>query len=164
MLERLRIRELTAEEAADALGVARSRVYVLLADYLKAFAMGRHSDWWPGGSGGNHFPDWPQEVRDLLRRRLSSRPPSSYGFIASEAERLCSFRLDRSQVRLWAIRNGLAHSEPPKKVRAPIRRWQRQQIGELWQMDATPHAWFPGDVDLYPGFCICVLVRGNRYF
>lgn len=150
LLERLRARELTAAETAEALGVAVSRVYVLLADYLKAFAVGRQALWQPGRSGGDHVQDWPAPVCDLLRRRLSSRPPSSYAFAASEAERLCAFRLDRSQVRLWAIRNGLAHPEPPKKVRAPIRRWQRQRIGELWQLDATPHAWFPGDSDLYP--------------
>ena len=26
---------------------------------------------------------------------------------------------------------------------APVRRWQRSQIGELWQLDASPHRWFP---------------------
>ena len=150
VLDRLRRRELTATEAAEALGVANSRVYALLADYLKAFAVGQHPDWQPGRSGGAHAQKWPATVCTLLRRRLSSRPPSSYAFAASEVERLCSFRLDRSQVRLWALRNGLAHPGPPKPVRAPVRRWQRQRIGELWQLDATPHAWFPGDADLYP--------------
>jgi hypothetical protein len=24
-----------------------------------------------------------------------------------------------------------------------VRRWQRSQIGELWQLDASPHHWFP---------------------
>ena len=24
-----------------------------------------------------------------------------------------------------------------------MRRWQRAQIGELWQLDASPHRWFP---------------------
>jgi hypothetical protein len=24
-----------------------------------------------------------------------------------------------------------------------VRRWQRAQIGELWQLDASPHRWFP---------------------
>ncbi len=50
----------------------------------------------------------------------------------------------------WAVRNGLAHAAAPRKPRAPVRRWQRQRIGELWQLDATPHAWFPGDPALYP--------------
>jgi hypothetical protein len=28
-------------------------------------------------------------------------------------------------------------------VRAAVRRWQRAQVGELWQLDASPHRWFP---------------------
>jgi hypothetical protein len=85
-----------------------------------------------------------------LRTRLSSKPPSPYSFAASEAMRLYEFHLDRAQVRHWAIRSGLAHAGPPKPARAPVRRWQRQRIGELWQLDATPHAWFPDDPTLHP--------------
>ena len=149
-LERLRCRELSAEDAAIELEVSRSRIYTLLSDYLRAFATGRHATWEPGRSGGNHASAWPEEVVGLLRRRLSSKPPSPYSFAASEAMRLYGFRLDRAQVRHWAIRNGLAHEAPPKKLRAPVKRWQRQRIGELWQLDATPHAWFPADTVLYP--------------
>lgn len=149
-LERMRCRAVSAEEAAMELGVSRSRIYALLSDYLRAYAMGRHDAWEPGRSGGNHALTWPEEVLGLLRRRLSSKPPSPYSFVASEAMRLYGFRLDRAQVRHWAIRNGLAHETPPKKQRAPVKRWQRQRIGELWQLDATPHAWFPGDPALYP--------------
>ena len=41
------------------------------------------------------------------------------------------------------MQNGLAHPSPPQRPHAPVRRWQRSQIGELWQMDASPHRWFP---------------------
>ena len=57
--------------------------------------------------------------------------------------RLHNFKLDRAQVRHWALRNGHAHPTPARKPTAPIRRWQRSQIGELWQLDASPHHWFP---------------------
>jgi hypothetical protein len=56
--------------------------------------------------------------------------------------RLHAFKLDRAQVRRWAMQNGLAHPTPPKRPHAPVRRWQRSQIGELWQLDASPHRWF----------------------
>jgi hypothetical protein len=46
-------------------------------------------------------------------------------------------------VRHWALQNGHAHATPAKKPRAPVRRWQRSQIGELWQLDASLHYWFP---------------------
>jgi len=73
---------------------------------------------------------------------LSSQPPSSYAFAAEEVHRLFNFRLDRATVRRFALAQGLA-SEPPPKLKAPVKRWQRSRIGELWQMDATPHRWFP---------------------
>lgn len=142
--------EISASSLAGDLGISRSRVYDLRTSYLKARAEGWASHWRPGCSGGNHHPAWPDEVFDLLRRRLSTDPPSSYSFAASEALRLHGFHLDRSQVRHWALRNGLAHKKPPKKVRAPPRRWQRHSIGELWQLDATPHRWFPGNELQYP--------------
>jgi hypothetical protein len=33
--------------------------------------------------------------------------------------------------------NGMAHGNAPRRPQAP------SQIGELWQLDATPHRWFP---------------------
>jgi hypothetical protein len=78
-----------------------------------------------------------------LRKRLSSHPPASYGFAASEVLRLCGFQLDRAQVRHWAIENQLAHTTLDAPPHAPIRRWQRSQIGELWQLDASPHRYLP---------------------
>jgi hypothetical protein len=79
----------------------------------------------------------------LLRKRLSSKPPASYSFAASEVLRLCGFTLDRAQVRRWAIENNLAHATAAPPALAPVRRWQRSQIGELWQLDASPHRYLP---------------------
>lgn len=130
-----------ALHACDQLGVSKSRFYELYGDYLRACAQDREGDWQPGVSGGDHSAAWPEKVSALLRKRLSSRPPSSYSFAASEAARL-DFKLDRAQVRRWAMENGLAHDGPAPRISAPVRRWQRAAIGELWQLDATPHRWF----------------------
>lgn len=134
---------MSAQVGADVLGVSRNRLYQLLGDYLVAYGTGTQSDWAPGVSGGDHAPVWPSAVRALLRKRLASDPPASYSFAASEALRVCDYRLDRAQVRRWAIANDLAHGKAPRRPQAPVRRWQRSQIGELWQLDATPHRWFP---------------------
>lgn len=143
MLECVRTGKVSAQAAAEALELSRSRFYVLLSDYLVAYGPGKHRSWEPGVSGGDHAPTWPPVVTALLRKRLSSKPPSSYSFAASEVLRLCSFRLDRAQVRHWAMANDLAHGKIPWRHQAPVRRWQRSKIGELWQLDATPHRWFP---------------------
>ena len=135
--------KLTATEAADQLDISRSRLYTLFADYLHAWARKKAHLWAPGSSGGNHTAPWPEPVVDLLKKRLGCSPPCPYSFVASEALRLHSFKLDRAQVRRWAIQNNHTHPAAPKRPQAPVRRWQRSQIGELWQLDASPHPWFP---------------------
>jgi hypothetical protein len=87
---------------------------------------------------------------DLLTKRLRCVPPSPYSFAASEALRLHGFRLDRAQVRHWAIAHQLAHAVPIQRTPSPIRRWQRTRIGELWQLDASPHRWFPTSPIAFP--------------
>jgi hypothetical protein len=143
VLASLRKRSLTAAAAAQQLGVARSRIYALFTDYLRACAGKQEDLWIPGLSGGDHTTAWPEPVTTLLKKRLACTPPCPYSFAASEALRLHSFKLDRAQVRRWAMQNGHAHSTPAKRPHAPVRRWQRTRIGELWQLDASPHRWFP---------------------
>lgn len=150
MLAAFRKQSLTANEAAEQLGLSPSRLYALQADYLKACAERREGLWLPKSSGGNHAMAWPQQVINLLKKRLQCVPPCPYSFAASEALRLLSFKLDRAQVRRWAIENNLAHAVPAKRVLAPVRRWQRSQIGELWQLDASPHHWFPNCKFAFP--------------
>lgn len=134
---------LTAAAAAAELGLSRSRLYALATAYRRARARKLGAAWTPGHSGGDHAAPWPQPVLALLTKRLACTPPCPYSFVASEALRLHAFKLDRAQVRRWALAHKLAHAVPPKKVLAAVRRWQRHRIGELWQLDASPHRWFP---------------------
>ena len=57
-------------------------------------------------------------------------------------------------MRRWAIAHQLAHPTPTPRPPASARRWQglkiSLKIGALWQLDATPHRWFPGDQKHYP--------------
>jgi hypothetical protein len=143
VLEGFRQHTLKATQAASQLGLSRSRLYTLAAAYNTARARKRTPLWTPGASGGDHATAWPAPIIALLNKRLACSPPCPYSFAASEALRLHAFTLDRAQVRRWALENNLAHALPPKKIRAPVRRWQRAQVGELWQLDASPHRWFP---------------------
>ena len=150
MFDSLRRRVLTAPQAAEQLGLSPSRLYALSTDYLRAWARQQAAQWLPGGSGGDHAAPWPQPVLDLLNKRLNCTPPCPYSFVASEARRLHDFKLDRAQVRRWALQNNLAHAVPPKRIRAAVRRWQRHRLGELWQLDASPHRWFPHSPISFP--------------
>ena len=150
VLAAFRQHTLTPTQAATELGLSRSRLYTLATAYNTARAKKSDAAWTPGTSGGNHAKPWPAPVLALLQKRLACSPPSPYSFVASEALRLHDFKLDRAQVRRWAIENNLAHAQPPKKIRAAVRRWQRAQLGELWQLDASPHRWFAGAKQPFP--------------
>lgn len=113
VLSQFRNRIISADEAAERLGLSRSGLYKLYAKYLGASAGGCAETFIPGVSGGARAAPWPTEVADGLRRWLAATPPYSFAFAASEAHRLFGFRLDRAQVRLWALREGIAAPRTP---------------------------------------------------
>jgi len=144
LFAQLRQQRLSVATVAAQLGLSRRRCYQLYHGYLRACAQRQQAHWTPAASGGDHRPAWAPAVLTLLRKLLSARPPASYSFAASEAHRRLGVKLARAQVRRWALAHGLAvHTRPPRS-KAPVKRWQRQAIGELWQLDASPHPWFPG--------------------
>jgi len=149
-LARFRTQAITATDAAAELGVSRSRCYVLYGGSRRLCALRRPHQWQPGRSGRDPCPAWPADVLVLLRKLLGSRPPASCSFAASEVHRRHALRLDRATVRRWAMAHDLApdtrHKQPPK----PVRRWQGQQIGQLWQYDASPPRWLPGQTQPPP--------------
>lgn len=140
-----RANQLSAIEAAQELGLSCSWFYKLYSQYLRACAQGQAEVWQPGVSGGDHHPDWPMEVTALLTKLLSSKPRSSYSAAASEVHRRLNFKSDRASVRRWAIENNLAPDTRYKPSPKPVRRWQARDYGALWQYDASPHAWIPGN-------------------
>jgi len=71
---------LKAAQAAEQLGLSRSRLYALCTAYLRARARKQGSLWIPGRSGGDHATPWPQPVLDLLDKRLNCTPPCPYSF------------------------------------------------------------------------------------
>jgi transposase InsO family protein len=83
----------------------------------------------------------------LLQKLLSSKPPSSYSAATSELLRRLKFKTDRASVRRWAIHNQLAPDTRFKAKPKPVKRWQARDLGALWQYDASPHCWLPGQSD-----------------
>ena len=142
MLRRFRAQELSRAEAALELGLGRTRFYELYSSYLTACAARRARSWSPALSGGNHRQPFPATVLATLRKLLGAKPPCSYSLAASEVLRRHDFAIDRATVRRWALAQDLAPAAPRKNALRPIRRWQVQNLGQLWQYDASPHRWF----------------------
>jgi transposase InsO family protein len=141
-------RALPVEQACESLGIGKSRLYTLRGEYLKARAEGKAGIWRPSVSGGNHAAPWNEPVVSFLRSAIDKG--YSYAFAASEVDRIYGVVLARSQVRHWAIREGVCQAPKPPRLPAHLRRWQRQAVGELWQMDATPDHWFGPETPAYP--------------
>jgi hypothetical protein len=139
-MRQFRVQRLTAREASTQLGVGIRRFYDLWQAYLVAVARRQQHRWTPSCSGGSHRRAWPIDVQALLHKLLKANPPASYSFAASELHRRLDWRIDRASVRRWAIRHGLRTRLPPSELK-PVRRWQTQQVGQLWQYDASPHRW-----------------------
>ena len=132
---------MTREQAMDSLGVGKTRLYELRTSFLAAKASGKADAWEPSRSGGNHMPAWPDEAQRFLKHVLSPDGDArrySYAFAASEVGRKFGLSVDRAQVRHWAIDHGIKIAVPKPRPPAHVRRWQRQSVGELWQLDATP--------------------------
>lgn len=66
--------------------------------------------------------------------------------VASEAKRRLEVDVDRATVRRWALANGAAPDTAWKQALQPVRRWESQAVGQLWQYDVSPHPWLGKDV------------------
>lgn len=130
--------------------MGRSRFYKLYADYLHAAIHQRQQTWTPRPSGGDHARDWPERASNRFCANTSRPPPAPYRLAASEAHRRLGFKMDPATGRRWALAQQLAHPTPGPRPPASLRRWQCLKIGALWQLDATPHRWFPGDKKNHP--------------
>jgi hypothetical protein len=146
-LAQARTGEISPQTVATELNISLSRFYQLRTDDLRACAHGQAQSWSPGLSGGDHQPDWSDEVCALLTKLLSAKPPSSYSAAASELLRRRHFKTDRASVRRWAIENNLCPDTRYQPLAKPVKRWQARDYGALWQYDATPHAFLPDSSD-----------------
>jgi hypothetical protein len=140
-MTRFRSGQLKATEGAAELGLRSRRFYELYSSYLKAVAQRKADRWAPGVSGGNRRQPWSEQVQATVRHLL--KHGCGYSAIASELLRRHHLEIDRATVRRFAIQRRLAPGKPKPKGK-PVRRWQTQKVGQLWQYDASPHRWFPG--------------------
>jgi len=140
VLERFCNKTIDCHKAIEILGVSQSRLYELRTEYLRAKANGKVPGWMPGNSGGDHAPELPPRVEAYLRKML--KEGYNFAFAASELLRKFNLETSRWSIRRFALAQGLAKKERPVGIPAHTRRWQRDSIGELWQLDASPHRWF----------------------
>ncbi len=140
-MARFRAREIRAPEGAAELSLSTRRFYKLYSSYLQAVGQRTSERWAPGVSGGDRRKPWPKRIQAKARQLLEHG--CGYSAVASELLRRFRFRTHRATVHRFALEHGLALQKPQAKSK-PVRRWQTQRVGQLWQYDASPHHWFAG--------------------
>ena len=130
--------DLDAATAAARLGIGQSRLYELRSAWLKDRGGFRANS-----SGGDHRGTWPTDVIKFLNEFIPHQRPANYQLIADELARRFDFVRARSTVAGYVqahFASLIPKAEPKPR---PRRRWQRAQLGELWQHDSSIHAWWP---------------------
>jgi len=140
ILQAFNSQQMDADTAAKRLHVRRTRLYQLRAQWLRQrprLAL--------GVSGGNHHAFWPPEVLTFLGEFVPSCRPLNYALLGDELQRRFDFRRSRSAIAALVQARYAHWIETPSRGPKPRRRWQCAAIGELWQHDSSPHAWWPAN-------------------
>ena len=130
---------LDAVTAAERLEIGRSYLYVLRHQWLKdrrKFGL--------RPSGGNHRDAWPEEVEGFLQDFLPVCQPVNFALIADELARRFDFERARATIAAYVRQRFPTLIPALPRGPKPRRRWQCATIGELYQHDSSPHAWWPG--------------------
>ena len=141
VMEALAAGRLRQREAAERLGLGVRQVRRLLCAY--------RSDGPPGlvsrrrGRPSNRR--LPEAVREsalaLVRERYADFGPTLAAETLAERHALT---VSRETLRRWMVDDGLWRAKAARPVRVHQRRERRPRLGELVQVDGSPHDWFEG--------------------
>ena len=129
--------DISAAEACVRLGVCKSQLYDLRAQWLRdqgKFKLGH--------SGGDHMPRWSDlavEIAEKLVLASSENPAAgvNYALIADCIAQETGRRFDRTTVMRFCRKTWPLFGETPR-TRRPVKRWAMEAAGALWQIDSTP--------------------------
>ena len=142
-------KRLGRREAAERLGIGVRQIKRLARRYRERGAAGLVSG--HRGKRPNNAIDAAvrREVVDLVRKRYRDFGPT---FAHEKLVEEHGYRLSVETLRRWMISDGLWRAKTRREVRTHQSRPRRECLGDLVQIDGSPHAWFE---DRGPG---CVLI------
>lgn len=138
---------LDAFSAAQRLNISLAQLYRLRHQWLRDKA-----GFAPAASGGNHQTPWPQAAHEFLAGFLPNCRPLNFALVTDELARQFNFHRSRAAVAAYVRQHFPSLAGAPKRGPKPRRRWQCAAIGELWQHDSSPHAWWP--TEHYPSLIL----------
>jgi len=133
--------KIAQKEAADLLGLSERQIRRIWRQYLQHGADGIVSKKRGKASNRKTSAELKTKVLQLIRDQYSDFGPT---LLAEKLQELHSIKLSRETLRHWMIEEGLWQEKRRKQARIHQRRERRACLGELVQIDGSPHDWFEG--------------------
>lgn len=150
IMQRLEEKSLKQKEAAEMLGISERHVRRLLSSYRVHGAEGLISKRRGRPSNNRVAEKMKQQVVDLLHSRYADFGPT---LACEKLSELHGLRLSVESVRQIMIAEGLWKARRRRKAQVHQLRQRRACVGELVQIDGSPHNWFE---DRGPA-CTCLI-------
>ena len=134
-------KRLRQREAAERLGIGVRQVKRLIR---------RYREWGTVGLASGHRGRRPNNaIDDVVRRQVLERLRERYAdfgptFAREKLVELHGHRLSVETLRAWMIADGLWRAKARRTVRVHQSRPRRECVGDLVQIDGSPHDWFEG--------------------
>jgi transposase len=139
IMQRLVEKRMKQREAAEVLGVTERHVRRLLRVYRQEGVAGLISKRRGQPSNNRLSPELKQAVIDLLHSRYADFGPTLACEKLNEVHHL---NISVESVRRLMIGEGLWQAKKRRKAQIYQLRERRGRVGELVQIDGSPHAWF----------------------
>lgn len=130
---------LRQREAGERLGLSVRQVKRLLRRYREMGARGLISGHRGRKANNAIAPQAREEMLGLVRERYADFSPT---LAAEKLREVHGYRVSAETVRKWMIEQGLWRSRKRCGMRVHPSRPRRAALGELVQIDGSPHAWF----------------------
>ena len=141
VLEKIKSKQLTQELAAQHLGLSRKQVNRLYKKYRQQGVAGLTSQRC-GKPSANRLPDeLKQEAMEIVGSRYRDFGPT---LAHEKLVEIHGLKLSVESVRKLMIEEGFWKEKARKKIKIYQQRVRRSSMGELIQLDGSPHDWFEG--------------------
>lgn len=141
MLQAVLDKRMRQREAAEQLGLSTRQIRRLAQRYQRRGAAGLVSGHRGKRSNRAMAAAMRREILELVQQRYADFPPTLAHEKLSEVH---GYRLSVETLRGWLIEAGLWQPQVRRPARVHAPRERRRCVGELVQIDGSPHDWFEG--------------------
>src|ERR1700730_5795949 len=144
VLEKIKSKQLTQELAAQHLGLSRKQVNRLYKKYREQGPAGLASQRCGKPSANRLSDELKQEAMEIVGSRYRDFGPT---LAHEKLVEIHGLKLSVESVRKLMIEEGFWEEKARKKIKIYQQRMRRSSLGELIQLDGSPHDWFEGRAD-----------------